>query len=237
MKLTILMYHRVEELPHDAVHATNFVRPPQFAAQLSALRRWGYGSVTFDDWLTYRSDRGAFPRRPVIITFDDGYRSVRDVAWPILKEHGFSATTFLVSDAVGGTNRWDADERQVSLLDAGDVRALRAEGMSFGSHGRTHRPLARIPLADATEELVRSRQDLEALLDEPIRLLSYPYSNQSSAVRRAAQQAGYTAAVRGRGRMNRPHVDPLGLRRIKIDFRTSIGALRWRLFRERWTRL
>jgi len=237
VKLTILMYHRIEELPGDAVHATNFVEPAQFAAQLSALSRWGYTSVTFDDWLAYRAGKQALPRRPVIITFDDGYRSLRDIAWPIVKTHGFGATTFLVSALVGGTNRWDADKRPAPLLDASDVRALRMDGMRFGSHGRTHRPLARIPLADAEEELGRSRGELEALLGEPVRVFSYPYSNQSGAVRRAARAAGYTAAVRGRGRMNSRRVDPLGLRRIKVDFGTSLPALRWTLFRERWLRI
>ena len=109
--------------------------------------------------------------------------------------------------------------------------------MRFGSHGRTHRPLARIALADAEQELVRSREELEALLGEPVRAFSYPYSNQSAAVRHAARAAGYTAAVRGRGRMNSRRIDPLGLRRIKVDFRTALPALRWILFRERWLRI
>jgi peptidoglycan/xylan/chitin deacetylase (PgdA/CDA1 family) len=231
------MYHRVEEVPPDSLHSTNFVRQAQFAAQLDALLQWGFESITFDDWLGYRAGTRAIPSRPLIITFDDGYRSVRTAAWPMLRDRGFGATTFLVSGAVGGTNRWDASERQVPLLDAAEVLALGEAGMAFGSHGRTHQALGRISVDEATEELVRSRAELEELLGQPVRHLSYPYSNQSRAVRAAARSSGYVAAVRGRGHMNRRRTDPLQLRRIKVDYRMSLRRLGWTLFRERWLRI
>ncbi len=237
MKLTILMYHRVEEIPPDAIHRTNFVRPVQFSEQLAALRDWGYGSISFDDWLAYRDHGRPVPPRPVIFTFDDGYRSVADNAWPLLRSYGFEATTFLVTGQIGGTNAWDSDERQESLLSAAMVLALRRDGMRFGSHTRTHRPLTRIPITSVEDELRQSRRDLEELLGEPVHMLAYPFNNQNRAVRRAARRAGYTIAVRGTGRMNRRTTDPIALRRIKVDFRMSLRDLRWRLFRERWLRV
>ena len=234
MKLTILMYHRVEEIPPDAMHRTNFVRPLQFSEQLAALRDWGYRSITFEDWLAYRAHIQPLPTFPLIITFDDGYRSVADNAWPVLRSHGFSATTFLVTGQIGGTNVWDPDERQDSLLSADEVRALRREGMHFGSHTRTHRPLTRLTPIETKEELDRSRRDLEGLLGEAVTTLAYPFNNQNRAVREAARRAGYAAAVRGTGHMNRRITNPMALRRITVDFRMSLGGLRRRLFRERW---
>jgi peptidoglycan/xylan/chitin deacetylase (PgdA/CDA1 family) len=237
VKLAILMYHRVEEIPSDAVHMTNFVRPAQFAEQLAALRDWGYTSISFTDWLAYRDHGAPLPPRPVILTFDDGYRSTLDIAWPLLRAHAFDAMTFLVTGQIGGTNVWDPGERPAALLSAQDVLALRREGMTFGSHTRTHRPLTRLPIAAVEDELRASRHDLEALLGEPVPTIAYPFNNQNRAIRQAARQAGYTAGVRGTGRMNRRGTDPLALRRIKVDYRMSVGALRWRLFRERWFRV
>jgi peptidoglycan/xylan/chitin deacetylase (PgdA/CDA1 family) len=234
VKLTILMYHRVEEIPPDAVHRTNFVRPSQFNEQLSALNDWGYRSITFDDWLAYRDRREPLPPRPLIITFDDGYRSVAENAWTTLRSHGFGATTFLVTGQIGGTNVWDPDERQDSLLSADDVRALRREGMHFGSHTRTHRPLTRLSAVEIREELERSRRDLEGLLGEAVTALAYPFNNQNRDVREAARRAGYTVAVRGTGHMNRRITNPMALRRIKVAFPMSLGDLKRRLFRERW---
>ena len=234
MKLTILMYHRVEEIPSDAIYRTNFVRPAQFKEQLAALNAWGYRSITFDDWLAYREGGRTLPPRPLIITFDDGYRSVADNAWASLQAHGYSATTFLVTGQIGGTNVWDPDERQDSLLSADEVRALRREGMRFGSHTRTHRPLTRLSAVETKEELERSRRDLEGLLGEAVTALAYPFNNQNNAVRKAARHAGYTVAVRGTGHMNRRITNPMALRRLRVDFRMSLGDLKWRLFSERW---
>jgi peptidoglycan/xylan/chitin deacetylase (PgdA/CDA1 family) len=234
VKLTILMYHRVEEIPPDAVYPTNFVRPTQFNEQISALNGWGYRSITFDDWLAYREQTQPLPPRPLIITFDDGYRTVADDAWPTLRSHGFTATTFLVTGQIGGTNVWDPDERQDSLLSADEVRALRREGMHFGSHTRTHRPLTRLSAVEIREELERSLRDLEGLLGERVTTLAYPFNNQNRNVREAARRAGYTAAVRGTGHMNYGLTNPMALRRIKVDFRMSLGDLKRRLFRERW---
>lgn len=228
------MYHRVEEIPSSAMYPSNFVRPAQFAEQLSALRDWGYESVRFGDWLAYRDRRLALPRRPLILTFDDGYRSVLDGAWPAVQAHAFEATTFLVSGQIGGTNAWDPAERQSALLSAEEILTLRREGMTFGSHTRTHRPLRHLSVAEVEEELSASRRDLEELLGEPISTLAYPFNNQNRAIREIARRAGYTIGVRGTGRMNRRATDPLALRRIKVHYRMSLRDLRWRLFRERW---
>ena len=236
MKLTILMYHRVEEIPSDAVHRTNFVRPSQFVEQLSALREWGYASITFADWLEYRDHGKTLPSRPLILTFDDGYRSTLEIAWPLVRAHSFSATTFLVTGQLGGTNVWDPGEPQQGLLSGDDVLTLRREGMTFGSHTRTHRPLTQLPVAAVEEELRESRHDLEDLLGEPVSTIAYPFNNQDRGVREAARRAGYTSGVRGTGRMNRRGTDPLALRRIKIDYRLTVRTLRWRLLRERWLR-
>ena len=237
MKLAILMYHRVEEIPHDAMYPTNFVRPAQLKEQLAALTDWGYSSVTFADWLAYRDGETTLPQRPVILTFDDGYRSVIDNAWPLLRAQGFHATTFLVTGQLGGTNAWDPRERQTPLLSGDEVLALHRDGMSFGSHTRTHRPLTRLPASAVEEELDGSRRDLVELLGGPPLTLAYPFNNQDRAVRRAAGRAGYAAAVRGTGRMNWRRTNALALRRIKIDYRLSVRDIRRRLFRERWLRL
>lgn len=236
MKLAILMYHRVEEIPHGAGHVKNFVRPARFAEQLAALREWGYSSISLDDWLAYRDRRRPLPPRPVILTFDDGYRSLTDIAWPLVRAHGFGATTFLVTRQIGGTNAWDPSERPEALLSADDVLALRRDGMTFGSHTCTHRPLTQLSATAVEEELRTSRRDLEDLLGEPALTLAYPFNNQNRVVRRAARRAGYRAAVRGTGRMNWRATDPLALRRISVDDHMSVRDLRRRLFRERWLR-
>src|ERR1700751_3538632 len=112
MRLPILMSHKIAHIPAGARPLRNYVLPDQFAAQLDALRRWGYQTISFADWLAYRAGSAPLPRRPIILTFDDGYRSTHDIAWPLLRRFGFTGTVFLVSDLIGKTNTWDADEIQ-----------------------------------------------------------------------------------------------------------------------------
>jgi peptidoglycan/xylan/chitin deacetylase (PgdA/CDA1 family) len=236
MKLTILMYHKVAEPVAGARHLGNYVTPSQFERQLDALLDWGYETISLDQWLAYRVGSFAPPRRPLILTFDDGYTCFATSAWPALRARGMRATMFLVSSQIGGTNAWDADELQEPLLDASQILALRDDGVEFGSHSHTHVPLAKVSPARALEELTQSRAALEQLLNKPVTSLSYPFSNQNREVRALARRAGYRVCVRGKGRMNRRSTDVTALQRIKFDYRMSMDDVRSVLFRARWLR-
>src|SRR2546426_6912563 len=104
MKLPVLLYHKIDRIPPGARYPRSYVTPERFEAQLAFLRRRGYESISFADYLSYRRGAGRLPRRPVIVTFDDGYRSNRDVALPLLQQYGFRATIFLVAERIGGAN-------------------------------------------------------------------------------------------------------------------------------------
>jgi peptidoglycan/xylan/chitin deacetylase (PgdA/CDA1 family) len=204
---------------------------------LDALLSWGYRTISFDQWLDYRTGVAiTLPERPLILTFDDGYTCFDEQAWPRLRARGMGATVFLVASQIGGSNVWEEGEVRLSLLSAERIRALQSEGVHFGSHSVSHRPLARIPSDDAFHELAQSRWILGELLDRDVDVFAYPFSNQSSTVRALARQAGYRCAVRGKGRMNSRRSDPFGLRRIKIEPDTTVSGLHWTLTHERYLR-
>jgi peptidoglycan/xylan/chitin deacetylase (PgdA/CDA1 family) len=237
MKLTILMYHKIDELASDVRTPGNFVGPALFAQQLDALDAWGYRTIDFADWLAYRDGGRPLPKRPLILTFDDGYTCFDEHAWPALRERHMGAWVFLVASQIGGTNSWDRDERSFPLLAPDRIAALQRDGVRFGSHGDLHIPLARVPREQAAADLRRSRATLGDLLGHSVDVVAYPFSNQNSAVRRAARDAGYRCAVRGKGRMNSPRTDRFGLRRIKMDSTMTVDRLERTLFMERYLRL
>jgi peptidoglycan/xylan/chitin deacetylase (PgdA/CDA1 family) len=205
---------------------------------MAALVRWGYRSIGFEQWLDYRAGGAvSLPRKPLIVTFDDGYTCFDRNAWPVLRSLGIGATVFLVASQIGGTNAWDRDERQERLLDASRIKALQNEGVAFGSHSYTHPPLAKISADRALDELTRSRAALGELLGRDVHVFAYPFSNQNSLVRDLARRAGYRCAVRGKGRMNWRRTDPFGLRRIKVEHDMTVEGLRRVLVRERYLRL
>src|SRR2546426_12452952 len=186
MKLPILVYHRIDRIPPRARYPRSYVSPERFDAQLRWLRARGYRSISFEDYLAYRRGAARLPRRPIILTFDDGYRSTREIALPLLARHGFTGTTFVVADLVGKTNVWDPDEIQEPLLDAGDIRALSAAGMSFGSHTLRHARLTQLSPEAALADLRASRGRLEGLLGRPVVVLCYPYGEHTEDTRRLA---------------------------------------------------
>jgi len=238
MKLTILMYHKVDELSSDVRTPGNFVSPGLFAHQLDALEPWGYRTIDFGDWLAYRDSGGgrALPHRPLILTFDDGYTCFDEHAWPALRVRDMGAWVFLVASQIGGTNAWDRGERSFPLLGADRILALQREGVRFGSHGDLHVPLARVPPEQANADLRRSRETLGDLLGHSVDVVAYPFSNQNRSVRRLARDSGYRCAVRGKGRMNSTRTDRFGLRRIKMDATMTVERLRRTLFVERYIR-
>ena len=225
------MYHKVDRILPGTRYPGNHVLPEAFDEQLAELKRRNYQSITLDQWIAYKEKRAGLPHRPIIITFDDGYRSTYDTAWPILRRYGFSATVFLVAGLIGKTNAWDVDERQEPLLNESEIREMQSEAITFGSHTQSHRALTKIPVEEAARELVDSRKTLESLLDRPVTALCYPFAKQNRTIRGLARQAGYTAAVIGRGGTNRVWTDQYALRRIKVDTSTTLSELTRKLRR------
>lgn len=234
-RLTILMYHRVAAIPPDTRHPKNFVSPAMFADQIEALLGWGYEPITFRQWTAYRERAAHIPRKPFIVTFDDGYVDFATDAWPTLQRLKVPATVFVVASKLGRTNDWDADEPQTPLLDPAGIRELEAEGVEFGGHGFSHVALARVSPNEAREEIVRCHGALVGLLRHPPEVFAYPYSNQSAKVRQLVREAGFKCAVRGKGRLNWRWTDVFGLRRILMHDDVSVDGLRSTLRRLRWT--
>lgn len=149
------MYHRVAPTGAETLKQWR-TSPEAFAEQLRYLRDAGYYSVGLETWRQAIAHKQPLPGRAIILTFDDGYLDFLTYAYPILQEYGFSATVFLVSEQVGKSNQWDTvyGER-VPLMDWSQIRQLQAQGIEFGSHTATHRPLTALSAAEVVREGVR----------------------------------------------------------------------------------
>ena len=232
--VSALAYHKVAPIPDQARHRCNYVTPAQFDLQLRGLRAAGYHSISIARYLAYRNVGRPLPPRAVMITFDDGYRSNLEIAVPILRRHGFTATFFVVAGLLGGTNVWDADEIQEPLLTADDVRELDDGGFEIGSHTLTHPHLSSLSDRELAFELTESKRILEDLTSKRVAALAYPWSDHCPRVHRAAEQAGYRAGAILRRRTNFSGTPLFELRRIGVNEGTSIARLAWDLARLRF---
>ena len=185
----ILMYHSIARVDHDPNALC--VPPERFAQQLSTLRAVGLRGVSVSELLAARQ-RGRASNL-VGLTFDDGYTDFLTTACPILEDHGFSATVFVLSGRPGGTNAWDPVP-QLDLLTSAQIHEIDARGMEVGSHGRMHQPLTALTGAELEREITGSRDEIAELLGWTPAGFCYPYGAVDEGVMHAVAAAGYTYA-------------------------------------------
>src|SRR3954454_4070717 len=174
----VLMYHLVsDEVPPSFDGYT--VTPSRFAAQVRALTRLGASSISPDELRAEHHDGRSLPPRPVVITFDDGFRDCLRNAAPLLQEVGLRATMYVVAGLLGRTSRWLAPEglEHLPLISSAEARELEQAGIECQSHSLSHPRLAQLSTADVTRELSHSRDVLEDELGHPIRHLAYPHGS------------------------------------------------------------
>jgi peptidoglycan/xylan/chitin deacetylase (PgdA/CDA1 family) len=232
--LPVLLYHRVAPRPdHDPWG--NFVGPRAFESHLRWLRAWGYRSVTLSAVADSLEGGRPLPRRAVAITFDDGYLDTYEYAFPLLQRYGFGAAVFLVSDAVGGDSSFDAGSgyEPAPMLGWDQIQEMASAGVEFGSHTCSH-PDSLSELDDdrLRVELESSRRAIEALLDAPADLFSYPHSRLDGRVEAAVAAAGYRLACAGVGTRFEPRcvcrVAPPQARGPAVDVVAGWRRLKWR---------
>lgn len=202
----ILTYHSIGNAPQGATHPGLYLALDKFRAQLALLARRGYRGVSMDEGLPFL--RGEREGRVAILTFDDGYLDNLELALPVLREHGFSATCYLVAERIGEFNAWDSEEVRARkpLMDLPDIREWLAGGMKIGSHSLTHPHLTQIDAARMQREIAGSRTFLEDRLGVAVEHLCFPYGDYDAGCVAAAASAGYATAVtieRGRVRRGR----------------------------------
>jgi peptidoglycan/xylan/chitin deacetylase (PgdA/CDA1 family)/GT2 family glycosyltransferase len=216
--LRILCYHAVRDLSGAAVVSEYGLPARQLRRQLHALRRAGFRFVSLEEVLAWL-DGGGLPRRPVLVTFDDGYVDLASEALPVLTAAGVPAVVFAVSARLGGTNSWDEaiGAPSLQLLDARGLAELLPRGVDVGLHGRTHRPLRAVPADELEQETRGAAEELVAQGLPMPRVFSYPHGEHDEAARSAVREAGMKAAFTVRpGRVTRSGAERYALPRIEI---------------------
>ncbi len=187
----ILMYHSVaEDGPPEL--APYRISPQAFREQMRYLRRHGYHSITIEDWGACIAAQRPLPGRPVILTFDDGYKDFIENAWPILERADFKATLFVVTERVGRVADWDpAVSRPLPLMSWRDLQELQAKGVEIGSHSASHKDFSAISVDQVMAEGRRAREKLQEQLGREARVIAFPWGRGDEGVRRALARCGY----------------------------------------------
>lgn len=232
-RLPILTYHQVGRFSPETVRRQrgNYVDLDRFRRQVRLLRAFGCRAVTLAQAADWLLEGRPLPRRAVAFTFDDAYQGIYQHAAPLFHEAGWAATTFVVSQEVGGQNAWDLPKgiEAAPLMDAEELRTLAEQGWEIGGHSRTHARLAGAPAEELAREVAGAREELGALLGREPEAWCYPYGSLDGAVVSAVRAAGYRTAVTLRHGAARRTTLPLLLPRIHVGYRIGAARFLWRL--------
>ncbi|MGZ4482449.1 MAG: polysaccharide deacetylase family protein [Gaiellales bacterium] len=181
-RVPIVMYHAVQARPANAPYPGLFLRPALFASQMRFLARHRFHPITLDRLYAAWHGGASLPPKPIVLTFDDGFRSVYQFAVLVLRAHGWPAVLDLaVTHLHEGT--WG--------LNRPEVMTMIRKGWELDSHTLTHQNLTALADAALRRETLGSRRLLRRLFGVPVRFLCYPAGEYDQRVIDAARAAGY----------------------------------------------
>lgn len=207
----VLCYHHFAERCDSSLCTATAL----FEQQMKALKEGGYSVISTAELIEFLSFRKAIPKKAVVINLDDGYRSTYEIAYPILKKYGFTATLFIYTSFVGASK---------NALTWEQLKAMKADGFEVGSHSVNHVDLSKKLagesekdyLARVKRELLVSKQVLDGQLNQNTQYIAFPYGEFSPAVLKLCEEMGYKAGFSVKGGGNPFFSEPLTLKRDQI---------------------
>ena len=227
--LPILMYHHVTVDPAGLSSSAFTITRERLRSQLDYLQARGYHTITFPELLDAMGGRNSLPPKPVLLTFDDGYASFAEVVVPELVRRRMKATVFIVVNAIGGVNEWDADLGRplVPLMDEKAIARVIEAGMQVGVHGLGHDDLRNLDNDRILADVRKARAEIARRFGVQPDTFCYAFGRYEPRIFPLLAQAGYRAAVSIFSEQRTVTEDPFAMRRIYVH--RGDGALRFAL--------
>lgn len=216
--IPILMYHQVVEKEIQSPHKI-YITAENFEKHLVYLTDAGFKSLTFEDLYQFKIGKkslSTFPKKPIILTFDDGYENNLTLAIPLLKKYNLKAVFYLLAN-IHETNSWDKNSGAPCLpLMTKEQRQILAKDMEIGSHGFDHKKLSQMTDTEAFAEIKNSKVSLEKEFSRPIYSYAYTYGDRHPNSSLYSELAGYKYAVNTTTGGFHHEEDPFSLFRVSI---------------------
>ena len=197
--IPVLMYHRVPDVAIATKHRT-FVTKANFEKHLRFFALRGLQSITFQDYLKFSTGvkpLREFPRKPFIITFDDGYLDNYHNMLPLTQKYGYKGVLFLLGDFSVRGNFWDSGEDAEAnrIMTAEQDKAFVDAGWEIGAHTLTHPDLTRLDDDAALHELRESRDLIERKLQTKVVSFAYPFGTYDDRIKDLVEQSGFKFGI------------------------------------------
>lgn len=187
--LPIILYHNITYNYTRDNHKMH-VDPARLEEQLRAIKDAGYNTIFLEDYVNYLEGKAVLPEKPLVITFDDGYMSNYEYAFPLLKKYGMKATIFVI------TSRMGTRETQYPHFTWEQAREMENSGViRIESHTNTHPDMSAISPQEQEEEIRRSKYLLDTNLHKDCKMLAFPYGRYTEGAIELAKKAGFELSV------------------------------------------
>ncbi|MGE5397697.1 MAG: polysaccharide deacetylase family protein [Chitinophagales bacterium] len=214
----ILAYHKVSPDPRAGGLGLR-VKPADFDWQMRYLKDNGYHSVSIGSVIDHFTRGKKLPKKPFVVTLDDGYQDNYFYVYPILKKYGYTATIFVATKTIGRFNEFDYKDGiqpKNKMLTWDEIKEMSANGITIGAHTIDHVHLTEITPDKARHQIAGSKEVLEKELKKEIQYFCYPYGEYNQAIAEIVKDSGYLAALTTQQGLVRPTMNPYLLKRIRI---------------------
>jgi len=213
--LRILMYHAIEEKDRREDTLGIAVTPGAFKKQMAYIKE-NFNPVGLRESVLMLKENKELPERAVAVTFDDGYKSVKTEALPVLRGLNIPATVFIniffIENRLSGHDYWD----KWATLTPMDITEISKNGISIGSHGFTHRRLGGLDKDELIEEIELPEDFLKEIVKASVDTFSYPHGSFNGEIKTALKKKGYKCACSSIEGLNRRGEDLYELKRTEI---------------------
>jgi peptidoglycan/xylan/chitin deacetylase (PgdA/CDA1 family) len=228
VRVPMLMYHLIATPQPATPNQGLWVDPSEFQAEVTWLAGHGYHAVTVAQWWDAGHGGIALPSRPIVFTFDDGFRGWYTSALPIMRAQGWVGSMQLALSHLGALQAVPAKglSPYAWKIQPYMIREMIADGWELDSHSLTHPMLTTVSAAQLHAEVYDSRAALQAEFGVPVSVFCYPYGDYDGAVINAVEGAGYEAALSTNPGIASSRQNPYALDRIGVGRGEGVAGIR-----------
>jgi len=212
VKVPVLMYHRIEVNSNRS--DTWQISLNEFKQEMEYLKNNGYTTLTNDQFYNIITKKAAMPAKPVLLTFDGATIDFYNNAYPILKQYGFNATEYVVTDQIG--TAWGSPSDLIRIMNDDQLKIVGNNKIELENHSTTHGHIANLSTSELTKRVSGATAKLESLTNKKVKYFAYPFGESSNNFVSVLKSLNVKMAFKVGGGMATDSSDLMNMPRIAI---------------------